>query len=105
MELMSPDDVLAQIASALPPTCRDNVIIVGSLAAGFHFFSGDPERAIRTKDVDWLAWEDPFLTGRDACQLKREREESLQETRKRLAYVIPMLQILDAAANGTHHSP
>ena len=60
---------------------------------------------IRTKDVDWLAWEDPFLTGRDACQLKREREESLQETRKRLAYVIPMLQILDAAANGTHHSP
>ena len=55
---------------------------------------------IRTKDVDWLAWEDPFLTGRDACQLKRAREESLQETRKRLAYVIPMLQLLDAAATG-----
>lgn len=54
MELMSPDEVLAQIASALPHTCRDNVIIVGSLAAGFHFFSGDPERAIRTKDVDCM---------------------------------------------------
>ena len=62
-------------------------------------------QAIRSKDVDWLAWEDPFLAGRDACQLKHEREESLKETRKRLAYVIPMLQILDAAANGTHHSP
>jgi hypothetical protein len=60
---------------------------------------------IRTKDVDWLAWEDPFLAGRDAGQLKREREESLQETRKRLAYVIPMLQILDAAANGARHLP
>ncbi|MCU0502725.1 MAG: hypothetical protein MUC51_13350 [Anaerolineae bacterium] len=60
---------------------------------------------IRTKDVDWLAWEDPFLMGRDACQLKREREASLQETRKRLAYVIPMLQILDAAANGAHDLP
>ena len=62
-------------------------------------------QAIRAKDVDWLAWEDPFLAGRDACQLKREREGSLQETRKRLAYVIPMLQLLDAAANGTHNSP
>ena len=60
---------------------------------------------IRTKDVDWLAWEDPFLAGRDACRLKQEREESLQETRKRLAYVIPMLQLLDAAANGTHNAP
>jgi hypothetical protein len=62
-------------------------------------------RRIHTKDVDWLAWEDPFLAGRDACRLKREREGSLQETRKRLAYVIPMLQLLDAAANGTHNSP
>jgi len=63
------------------------------------------EQRIRTKDVDWLAWEDPFLAGRDARQFKREREESLQETRKRLAYVIPMLQLLDAAANGTHNAP
>ena len=59
-------------------------------------------QCIRTKDVDWLGWEDPFLAGRDACQLKREREGSLQETRKRLAYVIPMLQLLDTAANGAH---
>ena len=63
------------------------------------------QQPIHTKDVDWLAWEDPFLAGRDAWQLKREREASLQETRKRLAYVIPMLQLLNAAANGTHHSP
>ncbi len=53
---------------------------------------------IRTREVDWLAWEDPFIAGSDPRQLKREREGSLRETRKRLAYVIPMLQVLDAAA-------
>jgi len=63
------------------------------------------KQPISTKDVDWLAWEDPFLTGCDACQLKQEREASLLETRKRLAYVIPMLQILDAATNGAHDLP
>lgn len=48
----------------------------------------------KTKDVDWLAWEDPFIFGRDPLELKREREQSPSETRKRLAYVIPMLQLL-----------
>lgn len=49
---------------------------------------------IQTKEVDWLAWEDPFIYARDSRQLKQEREESLAETHKRLAYVIPMLQLL-----------
>ncbi|MDF1514422.1 MAG: hypothetical protein P1S60_11490, partial [Anaerolineae bacterium] len=31
---------------------------------------------INTEDVDWLAWEDPFIFGRDATQLKCERENS-----------------------------
>lgn len=48
----------------------------------------------KTKDVDWLAWEDPFIFGRNSLELKREREQSPSETRKRLAYVIPMLQLL-----------
>lgn len=50
---------------------------------------------IQTQDVDWLAWEDPFIYGCDAQQLKQEREASMAETRKRLAYVIPMLQLLE----------
>ena len=49
---------------------------------------------IKTKAVDWLAWEDPFIFGRNAQELKREREQSQQETRKRLSYVIPMLHCL-----------
>jgi len=30
------------------------VIIIGSLAAGYHFFAGDPHKAVRTKDVDCM---------------------------------------------------
>jgi hypothetical protein len=51
---LSPTEVLAQVALALPESARSSVIIIGSLAAGFHFFSGDGVAAIRTKDVDCL---------------------------------------------------
>lgn len=51
---LSPSEVLAQVAGALPADVRGNVIIIGSLAAGYHFFAGNGARAIRTKDVDCL---------------------------------------------------
>lgn len=51
---LSPSEVLAQVAQALPEAARPSVIIIGSLAAGYHFFSGDGTAAIRTKDVDCL---------------------------------------------------
>ncbi len=50
--------------------------------------------SVKTKEVDWLAWEDPFILGRDAADLKRERELSRDETRKRLGYILPTLQLL-----------
>jgi hypothetical protein len=49
---------------------------------------------IQTREVDWLAWEDPFILGRDADELKLERENSLEETHKRLSYALSMIQIL-----------
>ncbi len=49
---------------------------------------------IQTRDVDWLAWEDPFVFGRDPAELKHEREHSLVETQKRLKYVLPMVETL-----------
>ena len=56
---------------------------------------------IQTRDVDWLAWEDPFVLSRDPIQLKQERENSLEETRKRLSYVLPMIDTLTRLfANG-----
>jgi hypothetical protein len=51
---LTPDAVMAQIAAALPADCRQDVIVIGSLAAGYHFFAGDGERSIRTKDVDCM---------------------------------------------------
>jgi hypothetical protein len=49
---------------------------------------------VKSKAVDWLAWEDPFITSRNPQELKKEREASIRETQKRLGYVIPMLQLL-----------
>jgi hypothetical protein len=49
---------------------------------------------IQTRDVDWLSWEDPFIFNRDAAELKPERENSLEETHKRLSYALPMIQTL-----------
>jgi hypothetical protein len=49
---------------------------------------------IHTRDVDWLAWEDPYIFKRDANELKQERENSIEETNKRLKYVLPMLETL-----------
>ncbi len=53
---------------------------------------------IQTRKVDWLAWEDPFIFGRDAAELKQERENSLEETNKRLRYVLPMIDTLTGFA-------
>jgi len=52
------------------------------------------QQNIQTRDVDWLAWEDPFILSLDALELKLERENSLDETYKRLSYVLPMIETL-----------
>ena len=56
---------------------------------------------IKTREVDWLAWEDAFILSRDPLELKHERENSLSETRRRLSYVLPMIDTLTRlSANG-----
>lgn len=54
---------------------------------------------IQSRKADWLSWEDPFILSQDPEQLKLEREKSAGETHKRLAYVIPILQLLQEASN------
>lgn len=59
---------------------------------------------IKTRTVDWLAWEDAFILSRDPVELKYERENSIAETRKRLAYVLPMIELLTRLSpNGRKH--
>jgi hypothetical protein len=60
---------------------------------------------IRTRAVDWLAWEDPFILSRPADELKRERENSPEETRKRLAYILPMAETLKRLSLDGKRSP
>lgn len=53
-KLVAPATVLKEIADAIPADCRGNLIIIGSLAAGYHFFGNDPKLQVRTKDADGL---------------------------------------------------
>jgi hypothetical protein len=53
---------------------------------------------VQTREVDWLAWEDPFILGCDAHALRTTREQSQAETRKRLRYVTSTLALLSAAS-------
>jgi hypothetical protein len=55
-------------------------------------------KEVVTRDVDWLSWEDPFVNSWDGQALKTARENSIAESRKRLAYVIPTLRLLERAA-------
>lgn len=54
MNVLSPYDVLKKVAEALPAESRGEVIVIGSLAAGYLYFRHDPEAQVRTKDVDCM---------------------------------------------------
>ncbi len=47
---------------------------------------------LETQEVDWLAWEDPFILGQDADSLRLERSQSREETIKRLRGSLPFFQ-------------
>lgn len=76
-----------QLAEILPHTRQPDLSMVAEIVL-------EMLDQLHTKDVDWLAWEDPFILGRDPQDLRIERENSLLETHKRLAYVLPMMQVL-----------
>jgi hypothetical protein len=54
LQSVSPEKVLREIAEAIPANCRKNVVVIGSLAAGYHFFRGQDTMLVRTKDADCL---------------------------------------------------
>ncbi len=49
-----PQKALQQVAEAIPEDCRQYMVIVGSLAAGYYFFGGQNTVAVRTKDADCM---------------------------------------------------
>src|SRR5687768_12099445 len=54
MSPISPRAELEQVAPAIPEDCRENLVIVGGLAAGYYFFGDNPKMQVRTKDADCL---------------------------------------------------
>lgn len=52
MKNVSPYKVFKQVSEAVPTQYHKNIIIVGSLAVGYHFFGKKPRLQIRTKDID-----------------------------------------------------
>jgi hypothetical protein len=54
LKAISPAEVLGEIAAAVPAGCRNKLIIIGSLAVGYHYADQLNGMAVRTKDADCL---------------------------------------------------
>lgn len=69
---VSPRKVLQEVAAAIPQDVHPNIIIIGSLAAGYWLFRGKDAFGVRTKDVDCVL--SPHLS---AVEKGREVAEKL----------------------------
>lgn len=52
MNDFSPAKILKDVANSIPPEFHELIVVIGSLAAGFHYFKDGEERAVRTKGID-----------------------------------------------------
>ena len=54
MSLVRPREVLKQVADAIPEDCRENIVVIGSLAAAHAFFTDEDAMLVQTKDIDCM---------------------------------------------------
>ena len=52
MSDLSPRGILKQVADAIPQECHKNIVVVGSLAAGYLLLPEEFAQTVRTKDID-----------------------------------------------------
>ncbi len=76
-----------RLGSLLPTLTRRDMSLLAEMVAGL-------VDDVQMREVDWLAWEDPFILGVDGAALKAEREGSAAQSRHRLRYAIPMMEVL-----------
>ncbi len=74
----------AELCEVMPKVTHPGISMVAEMV--LHM-----QHHLQTREVDWLAWEDPFHTGRNPAELKAERENSAAEYEKRLDYCLPMV--------------
>ncbi|MGD2078668.1 MAG: hypothetical protein PVH18_09815 [Chloroflexota bacterium] len=82
-----------QLAAVLPDASRRDLSFLAEIVVLLR-------DQIQTRDVDWLAWEDPYIFNRDPLKLKAEHDSDPAQIRKRLSYVVPMLDVLSKATPG-----
>ena len=52
MSDLSPGRIMRDVAEYIPVEFHKLIVVIGSLAAGFHYFGDDEDREVRTKDID-----------------------------------------------------
>jgi hypothetical protein len=68
---VAPRLVLERVAGAIPKECHENIIVVGSLAAGYQLLASADAFPVRTKDIDCVL--SPRLEAVDRGQAIAER--------------------------------
>ncbi len=54
VDYIAPAEALKEIAEAVPADCHDKIVVIGSLAVGYHYFCNQLDMGVRTKDADCL---------------------------------------------------
>jgi hypothetical protein len=67
MNEVKPIEVIGKVVGAIPPECRENIVIIGSLAAAYAYFGHNHKIAVRTKDIDCLI--KPFAVAADKARI------------------------------------
>lgn len=76
-----------QLKDSLPFLTAHDLVITAQIILSY-------KDIIHTKVVDWLAWEDPFILNKKSEEYKKEKEQDIEETKKRLNYVLPIIELL-----------
>ena len=76
-----------QLNNVLPSLTARDLVVTSQLVFSLR-------EIVKTKSVDWLSWEDPFIFGKDPWQYKMERENDPAELEKRMGYVLPEIEYL-----------
>lgn len=78
------------LGALLPGLMRHDFGLLAEMAWGLR-------ASFTLRPVDWMVWEDPFIYGRPAAALRAERDADPAETRQRLQWLAPILEVLLAA--------